>query len=57
MAMAWQLGKLVVGVEVEGWSGRLAGQAIDDNRSDRVLSARDAAHAVEHIALVLGARR
>jgi len=53
MAMAWQLGKLVVGVEVEGWSGRLAGQAIDDNRPDRVLAARDAAHAVERLSLVL----
>jgi uncharacterized protein (TIGR00725 family) len=54
MAMAWQLGKLVIGVDVEGWSGRLAGQAIDENRPDRVLSARDAAHAVERLSLVLG---
>ena len=57
MAMAWQLGKLVVGVDVEGWSGRLAGQAIDESRPDCVLSARDAAHAVERLALVLGTAR
>ncbi len=50
MAMAWQLGKLVVGIDVDGWSARLAGTALDDKRGDTVLAARDAAHAVELVA-------
>lgn len=50
MAMAWQLGKIVVGVDADGWSARLAGTALDDKRPDTVLAARDAAEAVALVA-------
>lgn len=54
IAMAWQLGRLVVALEIEGWSARLAGSTLDDKRADTVLAARDAAHAVELVASRLG---
>jgi uncharacterized protein (TIGR00725 family) len=54
IAMAWQMGRLVVALEIEGWSARLAGNALDDKRADTVLGARDAAHAVEIVAGRLG---
>ena len=52
MALAWQLRRLVVGLEGEGWAGRLAGQPMDGRRryaeipDDCVRAARDAEHAV-----------
>lgn len=55
IAIAWQLGRPIVGVEVDGWSGRVAGQTIDETRSDVVVPARDAAHAVEHVVRLLHA--
>ncbi len=33
MAFAWQKGKLLIALEVEGWSGELAGRSIDRKRS------------------------
>ncbi len=50
MAMAWQLGRVLVGLEVDGWSAKLAGSAIDDKRPDAVLRAGSAAEAVELVA-------
>jgi uncharacterized protein (TIGR00725 family) len=55
IAIAWQLGRPIVGVEIEGWSGRLAGQAIDEQRSDVIVPARDAASAVEQVVRLLQA--
>lgn len=46
MAMAWQFGKPVIGLLVDGWSGKLAGSAIDDRRPGTVLAAADAAEAL-----------
>lgn len=54
MAMAWQLGKVVIGIAVDGWSARLAGTALDDKRADTVLAARDAAEAVALLDARLG---
>ncbi|MBK9000736.1 MAG: TIGR00725 family protein [Myxococcales bacterium] len=50
MAMAWQLGKLVVGVAAPGWSERLAGSPIDERRDDTVERAASAEEAVEIVA-------
>lgn len=55
MAMAWQLGRIVVGLELEGWSGKLAGQPIDAQRSGVVIAARDPADAVEKLCAALEA--
>lgn len=46
MAMAWQLEKPLIALEIGGWSAKLAGQSIDARRSDCVLAARDAEQAV-----------
>ncbi|HOU94164.1 MAG TPA: TIGR00725 family protein [Polyangiaceae bacterium] len=57
LALAWQLGRPVVALDVPGWSARVAGRAIDDRRCDVVLRARDAGEAVALATAGLGARR
>ncbi len=53
VALAWSLKRLIVGVRVAGWSGKLAGMRIDsrarleDGRQDRVYSARDVSEVVQ----------
>jgi uncharacterized protein (TIGR00725 family) len=54
IALGWQLGKPVVALAVEGWSGRLAGERVDARRSDTVLAARDASEAVSLVERALG---
>jgi uncharacterized protein (TIGR00725 family) len=55
MAMAWQLGRIVIGLELDGWSGKLAGQPIDGQRSGVVIAARDPVDAVEKLQAALQA--
>ena len=46
-ALAWQFGKPVIGLASSGgWAARLAGEAIDERRPDRVLEARSPEEAV-----------
>lgn len=52
IAIAWQLGKPVIGLDLGlgqqgGWGERAAGVAIDDRRGDEVRRARSAAEAIE----------
>jgi len=55
MAFAWLRDRLVVALEVEGWSGRLAGVRLDDRSrqpappDDRIFGAADSREAVEII--------
>lgn len=49
IAMAWQLGRPIVAIAVEGWSGELGGRALDDRRPDVIERALDAAEAVRII--------
>jgi hypothetical protein len=49
LAMAWQLGKIVVGLAVEGWSKKLAGQPIDGQRPGVVIGASNPADAIEKL--------
>ncbi len=56
MAMAWQLDKPLIGVEVDGWSRELAGRAIDGRPRTPVIAARDAEAAVEATARALQER-
>ena len=54
LAMAWQFGKPLVALDLgEGWSSRLAGEAIDDKRPDRIHRATSATHAIEIIGRLL----
>lgn len=50
IAMAWQLGKPVVALDLEeGWASELAGRAIDDRREDEVVRATSAEAAVQAV--------
>jgi uncharacterized protein (TIGR00725 family) len=54
IALAWQLGKPIVALEVgEGWSSQLAGQALDGRRTDRIVPAADARDAVRKVQALL----
>lgn len=46
LALAWQLGRPIIALEGEGWSGKLAGSSIDARRVDVVHLARSAEEAV-----------
>jgi len=54
MAMAWQLGRIVVGLDVDGWSKKLGGSPIDDQRGDVVIAASSPADAVNALKAALG---
>lgn len=54
LALAWQLGRPVVALEGDGWAGRLAGEAIDGRRENRVESARDPAAAITKARALIG---
>ncbi|MFO7567671.1 MAG: TIGR00725 family protein [Enhygromyxa sp.] len=52
IAIAWQLGKPIIGLDLKlgplgGWGERAGGIAIDDRRSDEVRRASSAAEAIE----------
>jgi len=57
MAMAWQLDKPLIGLEVDGWSKELAGRTIDGRSRPPVHAAADAEAAVEVAARILRERR
>jgi hypothetical protein len=56
MAMAWQLGKPIVALRVAGWSGELAGRAIDERPRGPIVAADDAAAAVACVSEALASR-
>jgi uncharacterized protein (TIGR00725 family) len=56
MAMAWQLGKPLVALRLEGWSGELAGRAIDGRDRAPVAAASDAAAAIAEVGRALSPR-
>lgn len=57
IALGWQMGRPIVAMAGSGgWAARLAGEALDDRRSDRILPARSAAEAVEILGDLFGER-
>lgn len=57
IALAWQHNRPVVAVDLgEGWSARLAGEALDHRRSDVLHRARGASEAVELARSLAGTR-
>ena len=54
MAMAWQLGRPVVGLDVPGWSSKLSGEALDGKRPDTVVSAATPAAAIAAVREAFG---
>lgn len=59
LAMAWQLNRLVIGFRVEGWSGNLAGKALDervrypDIQDDRVYGVNKPREVIELLGTLL----
>lgn len=57
IALAWQHGKPIVALDLgEGWSARLAGEALDDRRTDLIHSAVSPAEAVELARSLVGSQ-
>jgi uncharacterized protein (TIGR00725 family) len=54
LAMAWQMDRTVVALELPGWSGELAGRALDPRERPPVLAARTADQAVRALATAFG---
>ena len=46
ISASWQMNKLIIGLEVSGWSGKLCGKALDDRRNDIIYCAKDAQEAI-----------
>lgn len=54
IALAWQYGRPVIALDLgEGWSSRLAGQALDDRRSLPVVRATSVAELLKELQAVL----
>ena len=56
VALAWGLDRPVVAVDVPGWGSRLAGEAIDDRREDRIHGPYPPAEAARVCRSLLGTR-
>ncbi|WP_324170852.1 TIGR00725 family protein [Sulfurimonas sp.] len=47
ISASWQMNKLIIGLQVNGWSKKLCGQALDERRNDIIFCAKDAQEAIE----------
>jgi hypothetical protein len=54
IALAWQLGRPLVALEVPGWSSKLAGQALDEKRDDVIVPAATPEEAIVAVGRALG---
>jgi uncharacterized protein (TIGR00725 family) len=55
IALAWELSKPVIVVGMtEGWATRLAGQALDDRREDRLIGPLSPVEAAQHARRLVG---
>ena len=54
IALGWQCDKPIIALDIEGFSGELAGRALDGRRRPAVLSALDAEQAVAAVVRELG---
>lgn len=46
IAIAWQMEKLIVAIDIDGWSQRLMDQSLDNRRNDKIFSAKNAQEAL-----------
>lgn len=53
IAVAWQLGKPVIGWGTDGWAGELAGRTLDTRREDTVVACGSVAEVMDAIAAAL----
>lgn len=54
LALAWQLGRPIVALAVDGYSGEFAGRSVDDRQRPPILAADSAEEAVRKLAQALG---
>jgi len=47
ISASWQMNKLIIGLQVNGWSKKLCGNALDERRNDIIFCAKDAQEAIE----------
>lgn len=47
ISASWQMNKLIIGLQVKGWSEKLCGKALDERRDDIIFCAEDAQEAIE----------
>ena len=58
LAFSWQLNKPIIALSsTKGWAAKLAGELIDERRSDPVLEARNATEAIDHALRILAGPR
>jgi len=49
ISSAWQMNKLIIGIQVQGWSENLCGKALDERRDDIIFCAENAHEAIKII--------
>lgn len=47
ISASWQMNKLIIGLQVNGWSEKLCGKALDERRNDIIYCAKNAKEAIE----------
>ncbi|WGK68564.1 TIGR00725 family protein [Candidatus Haliotispira prima] len=47
ISASWQMNKLIIGLQVNGWSQKLCGNALDERRNDIIYCAKNAQEAIE----------
>jgi len=47
ISASWQMNKLIIGLQVNGWSEKLCGKALDERRNDIIFCAKDAQEAID----------
>ena len=46
ISASWQMNKLIIGLQVEGWSKKLCGKSLDERRNDIIFCAKNAQEAI-----------
>ena len=47
ISASWQMNKLIIGLQVKGWSEKLCGKALDERRNDIIFCAKDVQEAID----------
>lgn len=47
ISASWQMNKLIIGLQVNGWSGKLCDKALDERRNDIIYCAKNAHEAIK----------
>ena len=47
LSASWQMNKLIIGLQVNGWSEKLCGKSLDERRNDIIFCAKNAREAID----------